>query len=226
MAKKEYKTASGKRIDFDTLSLKGEETIAVGNMSVNARGDRLGPGGDVVQKREEVMADYYRIHNGVIPTDDTMPVPDDQDGPMDSPITADSTPTIEADDTDQIISSEQLAKALAETAVEVKEEPALKSAAAEVLAPTETLEQAPQVVKRQVELSSSNMNVPTSAPTEDATAEEAQDEIASSTGKAVEETAPRGGLASAVAKVKTTTPVVKEKTETQEIKAKSGVKRI
>ena len=201
MAKREYKTAGGKSIDFDTLALKGEETIAVGNMGVNARGDKLGTGGGVVKTREEVMADYYRIHNGTIPQDKEIPDPDDIPQPVDTPnITADAAPTIEPVETnEEVITSNELAQALAETAVEVKEEPALKSAAAEVLAPVE------EVV---------DIN------------QEAQDEIASSTGKAVEEKAPTGGLASAVAKVKTTKPVVKEKTKAQKVKDKGGVKRL
>tara|TARA_B110001454_G_C12692009_1_gene422699 strand:+ start:804 stop:1493 length:690 start_codon:yes stop_codon:yes gene_type:complete len=229
MAQREYTTASGKKIDFDTMQLKGEETIAVGNMGVNARGDRLGTGGDVIQTREEVMADYYRIHNGTIPED--KPIGGNDDDPVDDLITADAVPpTIEADtDIDEDnISSEKLAQALAETADEVKQEPALQSAAAEVLAPEIPApiyapEQAPQVIAKQVELSS-KMSVPT--PTEVDTNQEAQDEIASSTGKAVEEESPRGGLASAVAKVKTSKPVIKEKTKQQEIKEKGGVKRL
>ena len=40
MTQREYTTASGKKIDFDTMQLKGEDTIAVGNMSVNARGGK------------------------------------------------------------------------------------------------------------------------------------------------------------------------------------------
>ena len=32
---------------------------AVGNARVNARGDELGPGGKILRKREEVIAEYY-----------------------------------------------------------------------------------------------------------------------------------------------------------------------
>tara|TARA_B100000809_G_scaffold229321_1_gene242895 strand:- start:446 stop:1051 length:606 start_codon:yes stop_codon:yes gene_type:complete len=201
MAKREYKTAGGKSIDFDTLALKGEETIAVGNMGVNARGDKLGTGGGVVKTREEVMADYYRIHNGTIPQDKEIPDPDDIPQPVNQlNVTADAAPIIETNE--EVITSNELAQALAETAVEVKEDPALKSAASEILAPVEEVD----------------------------TNQEAQDEIASSTGKTVEEPVeekkPKGGLASAVAKVKTTKPVVKEKTTAQKVKDKGGVKRL
>jgi hypothetical protein len=200
MAKREYKTSTGRAIDFDTLSLKGEETIAVGNMGVNARGDKLGTGGEVVKSREEVMADYYRIHNGTIPEDKPDP-DDDPSGPMDSPITADAVPTLEADNDPAIISSDELARALADAAPVVKEEPALKSVAAEKLAPIEQ-----PTVKM---------------PEEDNHSQEVKEEPAK-----VEADEPKGGLASAVAKVKTSKPVVKEKTAEQEEKAKGGVKRL
>lgn len=52
-----YRTMQGKEIDMGKLVNQNEMTIAVGNMRVNARGDRLGPGGKVVQTREEVLAD-------------------------------------------------------------------------------------------------------------------------------------------------------------------------
>lgn len=49
----------GKTVDMDKLMRQNELMPAVGNMSVNARGDELGPGGQIVRKREEVVAEYY-----------------------------------------------------------------------------------------------------------------------------------------------------------------------
>ena len=49
----------GKVIDLEKLSAKHELTPAIGNARVNARGDELGPGGKIIRKREDVMADYY-----------------------------------------------------------------------------------------------------------------------------------------------------------------------
>lgn len=49
----------GKEIDLDKLRNKNETTLAVGNARVNARGDEIGPGGKIIRKREEVMAEYY-----------------------------------------------------------------------------------------------------------------------------------------------------------------------
>lgn len=50
----------GREIDMEKLNLKNEMQLAVGNMKVNARGDELGPGGQIVRTREEVLADYYK----------------------------------------------------------------------------------------------------------------------------------------------------------------------
>ena len=54
-----YRTMMGKEIDMDKLIAQNELMPAVGNMKVNARGDELGPGGKIIRKREEVMAEYY-----------------------------------------------------------------------------------------------------------------------------------------------------------------------
>lgn len=240
MAKKEYKTASGKRIDFDTMQLKGEEVIAVGNMGVNARGDKLGTGGNIEKTREEVMADYYRIHNGTIPEDRPIPDPDDDPaGPMDSQMTADAAPSIVADEIENdTITSDDLAKALAETATEV-----------ETLTPEpeDTPDQAPQVVAKQKELASKSETVKEAVQVAEQIMEEDKevleklaDETSNDTTESEEgiesnseeekeeakEEKPRGGLASAVAKVQTPKPVVKEKTAKQEEKEKGGVKRL
>lgn len=49
----------GRAIDMELLSQKNELTPAIGNVRVNARGDELGPGGKIIRKREEIMAEYY-----------------------------------------------------------------------------------------------------------------------------------------------------------------------
>ena len=55
-----YRTAQGRQVDMERLRLQNEMTPAVGNMRVNARGDQLGPGGKVVQTREEMLDQYYK----------------------------------------------------------------------------------------------------------------------------------------------------------------------
>jgi hypothetical protein len=73
MSKRVYTTANGKRINIDSILAQNEESIAVGNMRVNARGDELGPGGRIERTREKVMADYYKLNTPV--ATDLKPMP-------------------------------------------------------------------------------------------------------------------------------------------------------
>ena len=57
-----YRTMQGREIDLDKIIRSNELTPAVGNMKVNARGDELGPQGQIVKKREEVVAEYYEAN--------------------------------------------------------------------------------------------------------------------------------------------------------------------
>lgn len=59
-----YRTMNGKEIDMGKLVLQNEMTVAVGNVKVNARGDELGPGGKIIRKREDVIA--QPVGNGVV----------------------------------------------------------------------------------------------------------------------------------------------------------------
>lgn len=63
--RKTYRTANGKNIDLDLLISRNELTPAVGNARVNARGDELGPGGQIIRKKEEILKDYYKQSSGV-----------------------------------------------------------------------------------------------------------------------------------------------------------------
>jgi hypothetical protein len=46
---KSYRTAMGKSVDMGALSSKNEKTRAVGNMSVNARGDTIDAHGRIIK---------------------------------------------------------------------------------------------------------------------------------------------------------------------------------
>lgn len=59
-AKKTYRTANGKAVDMDLLRQRNELVPAVGNARVNARGDELGPNGQIIRKREDILADFYK----------------------------------------------------------------------------------------------------------------------------------------------------------------------
>ena len=50
MAQKVYQTMQGKIVELDKLIMKNETVVAVGNVKVNARGDELGPGGQIIRK--------------------------------------------------------------------------------------------------------------------------------------------------------------------------------
>jgi hypothetical protein len=57
--KKQIRSLRGKIVDMDLLRKRNELTPAMGNARVNARGDELGPGGKIIRKREEIVADHY-----------------------------------------------------------------------------------------------------------------------------------------------------------------------
>lgn len=68
MTKKIYKTMQGREIDMDALLAKNETMPAVGNVRMNARGDELGAGGQVLRTREEVVAEYYEDNPNAQPS--------------------------------------------------------------------------------------------------------------------------------------------------------------
>lgn len=62
-----YRTAQGKEIDLEKLMKQNELMPAIGNMKVNARGDELGPGGKIIRKREDIVAEYYDTNPNAAP---------------------------------------------------------------------------------------------------------------------------------------------------------------
>jgi hypothetical protein len=80
MAQKEqqrqvYRTAKGREIDMTKLISQNELTLAVGNMSVNARGDKIGPGGKIVAKREQLHPASTAIPETITKTPEPIVVP-------------------------------------------------------------------------------------------------------------------------------------------------------
>jgi hypothetical protein len=64
MTNKIYKTAQGKAVDLGALILQNERTRAVGNMNVNARGDRVDSGNKVIEtKNKQVQRQYRQTSN-------------------------------------------------------------------------------------------------------------------------------------------------------------------
>jgi hypothetical protein len=72
MTKKVYRTAQGKLVDLGALEVQNEHVRAVGNMNVNARGDKLDADGNVISTRaQQVNRNLDRTTNtapGPIPT--------------------------------------------------------------------------------------------------------------------------------------------------------------
>ena len=125
--KNQYTTAQGKRVSMDSLRLANEDTIAVGNMKVNARGDQLGPGGVPIKNRQQSVNEYYNLHTPVVSgatrppqarTPVPNPVPSDTVPAPELPRSLD--PTIEEQDEIEISQPEmrgKLADAVAKAAV-------------------------------------------------------------------------------------------------------------
>ena len=67
MEKRIYRSMQGKEVDMDALLAKNETMPAIGNVRVNARGDELGPGGTIIKKREDIVAEYYEDNPNAIP---------------------------------------------------------------------------------------------------------------------------------------------------------------
>lgn len=59
MTKNRYRTAQGKTLDMGALILQNENVRAVGNMQVNARGDRLNADNKTIQSRRAQMTHKY-----------------------------------------------------------------------------------------------------------------------------------------------------------------------
>ena len=63
-----HRTMQGREIDMEKLMRQNELMPAIGNMNVNARGDQLGPGGTIIKKREDIVAEYYENNPEARPT--------------------------------------------------------------------------------------------------------------------------------------------------------------
>jgi hypothetical protein len=60
MTRKVYRTAQGKTVDLGALQLKNESVRAVGNMSVNARGDLVDADGRPIDTRNQQVSRQYK----------------------------------------------------------------------------------------------------------------------------------------------------------------------
>lgn len=74
MTRKVYRTAQGKMVDLGRLQLQNENTRAVGNMKVNARGDLVdSQNRPIVNRNEQVARQYRRQTNTGTAVDSLVP---------------------------------------------------------------------------------------------------------------------------------------------------------
>jgi hypothetical protein len=66
-----YRSMQGKEVDMGKLMNQNEMTVAVGNVKVNARGDILGAGGQIVKTREEVLRESQPTQS--VPNESAVP---------------------------------------------------------------------------------------------------------------------------------------------------------
>ena len=66
MTQKIYKTAQGKSVDFGSLRLQNENVRAVGNMGVNARGDRIDANGNVIDSVNDQLQRRMQRQTNVV----------------------------------------------------------------------------------------------------------------------------------------------------------------
>ena len=59
MASKFYRSSRGQQVDVSSLLLQQENTRAVGNMGVNARGDKIDSNNKVVKSRNQQIDNQY-----------------------------------------------------------------------------------------------------------------------------------------------------------------------
>lgn len=59
-------TMQGKTLDIGAIMAQNETTIALGNASMNARGDLIGPGGQVVKRKEAIAQDYHKSNPNAV----------------------------------------------------------------------------------------------------------------------------------------------------------------
>lgn len=89
MTTSKYRTHQGRTIDIGALILKNERTRAVGNMGVNARGDRIDADDRPIDSRKQQMDRKYRRQ--------TTNVVDEPPQPQSSPVRTTAAPPATAE---------------------------------------------------------------------------------------------------------------------------------
>lgn len=83
----------GQVIDMELLKFQNQNSVALGNAQLNARGDKIGKGGTVLKTREDMLKEQDREHGIVDITPDNItasihPEMQELDQEFDKPIAA------------------------------------------------------------------------------------------------------------------------------------------
>lgn len=60
--KKIQTSMRGRALDMDAMRAAQDDSVAIGNARMNARGDILGKGGKIEIRREQIIRDFYAKH--------------------------------------------------------------------------------------------------------------------------------------------------------------------
>ena len=72
MTKKVYRTAQGKTVDLGAIQLQNENVKAVGNMGVNARGDKVDAQNKSIDSRNASVNRHYKKQTRTNVSDDVV----------------------------------------------------------------------------------------------------------------------------------------------------------
>jgi hypothetical protein len=96
-----YRSAKGKTINMGTLATRNEKVRAVGNMSVNARGDMVDSNNNIIVPATKRVQNSYK--NGSLEADDnfsTNPIPVQKTASQLVPDELSKVPTIQEEEPD------------------------------------------------------------------------------------------------------------------------------
>jgi len=71
-----YQTARGKKVDMEAMILKNEHAQALGNASMNARGDII-KNGKILKSRADVVQEYYQSNPSAVQVSLKKELPND-----------------------------------------------------------------------------------------------------------------------------------------------------
>ena len=72
MSKKVYRTAQGKIVDLGAIQLQNETVRAVGNMGVNARGDKVNADNKPIDTKSRSVQRHYKKQTRTNVSDDAL----------------------------------------------------------------------------------------------------------------------------------------------------------